>query len=302
MPFLMNPSSKILRAYEDLKRAAEAAGFRGEVRWLGDTDGILFHVEQGGRWSKAFWVGKREPGPILHLRCAVYRVTDPGRLTDVCLILLRRVKEGASPPWVDPDLEREFGLVPLERMEYHDAEREEQARRLSKTGWCRVPPEEDSLMTDRVWAFFFCPGVSPLRVRIPEEALGWDISSAYVGGEATQRLGYDLTFKSIQAFRRALRPGEHLYAFEFRSTGWYFDPRADVTDATCASLAVPVLPEAGTVFFVTLDFRLGLIGVSPGEKMYIFGADLIEAFGTDWPDAFARPIPVERCPGGKASD
>jgi hypothetical protein len=276
----MKPTSRTLRSYDDLKRSVEAAGVRAEVGWFGGTDGIEFQVEHGSQWSYAFWVGKREPGPILVLPYShpVYRVTDPGRLTDICLKLLKRIQEGAGAPRVDPGLVEEYGLVPLSVAEFYASENEEKVNRLSKLGWSPVPPEDDALLWGRFSVTFFHPGRSRDQVRVPEGALESDTSPAYVGGAAAEHFVEDLTFKSLRAFREVLRPREQLYSCELSGTNWYFDPRADITDATRASLAVPLLPESDPVFFVSTDFRLGLIGLYPTRRMYIFGDELIEAF------------------------
>lgn len=286
----MRTTDRRFRKYETWKRAIEAAGFRAEVRPPWYTDGMnLYPDGRNDHRLPYLWVSKRDQGVVLVL-CNpfdAYHVSDPGRVIDLCLTLLKRMNESPESPCADQTLQREYGLGPISWRTLADEQWEERVRHYAMAGWRILSPEEDQSAYDRIWERYFDGG--PRLDHEPEGSLVWDISSATTDDlDTAERLQDDLTIKVLKAFRACTQPGESLYVLRWNTPGWSFDPRADIPDFSLDSMAVPFLPVRDPVLFVAKDVRFGLLAPYFQEEMYVFGAELIEAFGRDWPDAFTR--------------
>ena len=109
--------------YSDLKSAVEAAGFFTTFQPIRESGDRIVCASTGGYGvlgGNSFWVAKRTGEWFIGTWSSIiYRVSNPGRLAELCIWLLRR-QPTSDYSYFDELVMAEFGLVEISEEEFVD--------------------------------------------------------------------------------------------------------------------------------------------------------------------------------------
>jgi hypothetical protein len=115
-------------SYAELKNTVEAAGFFTTfqpIREPGDrivcaSRAYTTGLRKGGLGGNSFWVANRSGEWFMATWAPIiYRVSNPGRLAELCIRLLSRQPASAYAYFAEP-LTAEFGLIEISEEEFVD--------------------------------------------------------------------------------------------------------------------------------------------------------------------------------------
>lgn len=116
----------MIEDYAELKQTIEAAGFHtifSLIEGSGDRMICVSHrytsgPREGGLYGNSFWVAKRgDEWFIVTWVPTIYRIPDHERLSELCLLLLRREPTRAGD--LDEETRKNFGLVLVSDEEFY---------------------------------------------------------------------------------------------------------------------------------------------------------------------------------------